>query len=124
VVATQDQRRHAFLQRFENSFPGVRAGFGDFGQVMSILLAAGAGFRHFHPDIAGVGNVMAERPEPCLQSGNAQRRRPHIHAPAARAHVERNAEDADAPAGKWLPRRGRSIGSRILSAVGHQPAPP
>ena len=102
VVAAQHQRRHALFQRLDHGFGGARAGFGDLLQVAGVLAAKGLGFGNLDPDVAAVGDLVAERFEARLQTGHAHRGGPHVDPAAACAHVQRNAKNADAAGGQRL----------------------
>jgi hypothetical protein len=102
VVAAQNQRRTAGIQGGKNGVCGARARLRNLAQVMRIPPARRARLRHFHANVPAVYNVVTQRLEPRLQAGDAHRRGPHVHAAAARPHIQRNADNANVAGGLRL----------------------
>ena len=72
-----------------------RAGLGDFLQILGVGIAFGLGFGQGDRHVAAVLDVVAQGLELGFESGDAHRRRTHVHAAARLAEVERHADDAD-----------------------------
>ena len=62
-----------------------------------MLAAGGLGLGNFDADVAAVGDLVAQRLKPRFKSGHAHGGGSHVHAAAAGAHVQRNANDANVP---------------------------
>ena len=83
------------LQRLHHQLGFLRAGFGDFGEVLGARIAFRPRLQHGDRHVAAVLHDVAERFELALQPGDADGRRPHVDAAARLSEIERNADDAN-----------------------------
>ena len=95
VVAAEHERQRVLLER-ERDEPGDAAARGlDLGQVARARSVSSVASEHGSLDVAPVEDVVADRGEPVVEPRVADGRRTHVDAAAARAEVERGADDRD-----------------------------
>src|SRR5271154_6617659 len=71
VIATQDDRRHAFFEGANDHFGGPGAGLGDFVQIACVPLASLLGLGDGDGDVAAVVYFVAEGLQAGFESGDA-----------------------------------------------------
>ena len=70
----------------------------------------------FDLDVAAVLHLMTERLKAGLKAGYAHCRRPHVHAAAAGAHVQRYPDHANLAGGSdWVPLGGKEVMRGLIS---------
>ena len=102
MVAAQDQRGLPGIEGLEDGVAGARADVGYLLEIAGVGRSEGLGFGNFDLDVAAIGHVVAEGFQAGFETGHADGRRAHVHAAAAGAHVQGNAEDANLAGGEGL----------------------
>ena len=95
MVAAEHKRHHVLIERLADDFAEALARLRNLAEILRVLLAVVLLFRLPHGDVADILDLPAKLLQPLMQAGNAQRRRPHIDAAAARAQVHRHPDDAN-----------------------------
>ena len=102
MVAAQHKRSQTLLKRFDDGITGPFTGLGDLFEISGIGFAKGLCLSNFHKDVAAVGDLMTKGFKPRLKTRDAHRGRSHVDSASAGAHVQWNADDADAARWKGL----------------------
>ena len=110
MISAESQGNLPGFKGFDYQLRLSSARFRDFIEVLGIGIALRPGFLHRDVDIAAVLNVVTERLELGLKTGNAHGGGSHIHAAARLAEIERHADDADVLGLNILKRFGDGAG--------------
>jgi len=92
MVAAKHQRQRPFFDRRARGLIQTIADFRDFPDELLFRIAVFFGFWNGRCQIAAVGNRSTERRDALAETGNPERRRPHVDAAAAAPHIEGHAD--------------------------------
>ena len=95
VVAAEDERQRVLIEREADEPCDPAAGRLDLGEVARALVGVLGRLEHGRLDVAPVEHVVAELAQPVVETGVADRGRPHVDAAASRPEIERGADDRD-----------------------------
>jgi hypothetical protein len=95
VITAQDQRYGVGLQRRETARVQRAAHGRDRLDVLLVAIERVFCFGNRRGQIAFVDHLTSELRDRLANSGDADRRRPHIHAATGTAEIEWNADDVD-----------------------------
>ena len=93
VIAAEHDRHRAFFERAQRGLIQLLTDLRDLAHVLLALVARRLRLRNRRGEIAFVGDGVAQRREPLAETGDAKRRRPHVHAAPAAAEVQGNADE-------------------------------
>ena len=95
MIAAENQRNFAGFERLQHQVGALGAGGGDFLQVFGVGCAFFFLLGNGDRDVARVFDDVPDGFEARFQSGDADRRRTHVHAAARLPKVKRNADHAN-----------------------------
>ena len=95
VIAAEDERKPALLERRERGLVQLLADPGDLADVFLAGIAERFRFRDRRDDIPFVDDRHAERGQPFANARDPKRGRSHVDAAAVAAEVERHADDVN-----------------------------
>ena len=95
VIAADDDRKGAGGVAVERLRVQGLADVADLVDVPLLRVPGVARLRRRRDDVAAILHVMAERGEPIADARDAHGRRPHVHAAASAAEIERHADQMD-----------------------------
>ncbi len=96
VIAAEGQRQRACVERRAAGLIQRLADARDFADVPLVLVARAPRLRNRRRQVAFVGDVETERAQAIRKSGDAKRRRSHVHAAPAAAEIQGNADEMNA----------------------------
>ena len=105
VVAAQHERQRPLRDDVPDERRERGARLEDLGEEARALVADRERLGLGHDEVAPVDDAAAERRQPLLETGVADRGRSHVHAASTLSEVERRADDGHGPG-----RRGHGTG--------------
>ena len=109
VVAANRERDGALAQGGADQVGVLLAGRGDLPEITGVQLAGIFLLGEGYGDIAGIFDDVAEGFQLGFESGDANRRRPHVNPAALLTKVERNANHLDGAAENASERCGNAF---------------
>ena len=95
MVAAQHQRDLLFGEGAIHHERQALAGKRDLRQVLGAVGTLRQAFRLIHRYVAQIVGMVAQRRQPLIQIGHANGGRPHVHAAAVLAEIQRRSDDGD-----------------------------
>src|SRR5277367_323131 len=95
MIAAQRDRDFVRLQRLDHELRMLGAGCGNLLQIFRMRITFLLLLSYGDSDVSAVLDDVSDRLKTRLEAGDADRRRPHIHAAARLAEVERNANNTN-----------------------------
>ena len=97
MIAAKHQRQRARIVRLQRHVVQAAADPRDLVDVLLRLIDGFLRFRNRRGQIAVIADRVSELGDPIAKTGDAERRRSHVHTAACAAKVERHADDVDGP---------------------------
>src|SRR4051812_31613080 len=85
------------MQRLQCGLVQPLADAGDFVYEFLVRIAVRVNLGNSRWEISFIGDRLRQHCDPVADAGNAERRRPHVYAPAVSAEVERHPDEMNGP---------------------------